>query len=152
MRHLVSAATGLLLLLPTTPTLAVDGPDIDEVAAAWVYPEATDVLSAGKPSFYNTMFKTPDDVHTVLKHYAKKLGVDPGNMADPDGAIGVLSGSVESGESFSIVKSTSAAMDGVEEVAFTHKSTSALTTLVIHRVRDGDLTRVTVFRAELVGG
>jgi hypothetical protein len=88
MRHLMSGATALFLLLPAAPSLALDGPDIGKVAAEWLYPKARDVASAGKPSLYSTMFSTPDDVSTVFRHFAKKLGIPPGNVADPGGAVG----------------------------------------------------------------
>lgn len=151
MRHLMSGATALLLLLPAASSTALDGPDIDKVAADWLYPKARDVASAGKPSLYSTMLSTPDDVSTVLKHYAKKLGVAAGDAADPAGAVGVNAGGIEGGGSYMIVKTTSATTDGVEEVVFTHKSKSALTTFVLHRAREADLTRVTITHAELGG-
>jgi hypothetical protein len=152
MRYLMSAATGLLLLIPAVTSPALDGPDIDKVAADWLYPKARDAASAGKASLYSTMFNTSDDVQTVLKHYAKKLRIDPGNTVDANSAIGVKTGTAEGGESFLIVKSTSATIDGVEEVVFTHQTKSALTTLILHRVRGGKLTRVTITHAELGGG
>ena len=136
---------------PQRESLALDGPDIDKVAADWLYPRAKDVATAGKPSLYSTMFSTPDDVQAVLKYYARKLRVPPGNIADPAGALAANAGTDEGGGSYVIVKTTSSTTDGVEEVVFTHKSKSTLTTLIVHRVRDANRTRVTITHAELGG-
>jgi hypothetical protein len=130
-------------------TPAVEGPEIDEVAAVWLYPGAKDALSAGKPSFYSTMFDAEDDLPSVLKYYSKLLRVEAGNFGAAGQPIGVQAGSVGNGESYIIVRSASASAYGIDEVTFTYKTRSTLTNLVLHQDPGRKSTRVAITHAEL---